>query len=234
GAAGGARQEKPPEGAGRPNRPPPRWRGGTGRPPWDAGVTTATALTPSRSTCVACVPFGGGGTRRSSNASCRCSVSRVIAGPILRLTNQRSPRRTSSARRLIAAPLRSVGYRQEAHCHDCCPRSSSRVSPTSVFPNSSCSFVATSLNLARIVDAGRQRGNTLRCESYPIPMPRAKKPPQLSAKERALLNRLDHLSEKEIKRLTTREIFAYFKLIDRVDSRTDIRRMVERAKWRHK
>src|SRR5437660_3779501 len=32
--------------------------------------------------------------------------------------------RTSSARRLIAAPLHSVGYRQEAHCHDCCPRSS--------------------------------------------------------------------------------------------------------------
>jgi hypothetical protein len=32
----------------------------------------------------------------------------------LRLTNQRSPRRTSSARRLIAAPLHSVGYRQEA------------------------------------------------------------------------------------------------------------------------
>jgi len=66
-------------------------------------------------------------------------------------------------------------------------------------------------------------------------MPRAKKPSQLSAKERALLNRLDRLSEEEIKRrLTTREIFAYFKLIDRVDSRTDIRRMVERAKLRHK
>jgi hypothetical protein len=66
-------------------------------------------------------------------------------------------------------------------------------------------------------------------------MPRAKKPPQLSAKERALLNRLDRLSEEEIKRLTTREIFAYFKLIDReVDSRADIRRMVERAKWKHK
>src|SRR5262249_42977118 len=30
--------------------------------------------------------------------------------------------------------------------HDCCPKSSSHVSPTSVFPNSSCSFVATSLN----------------------------------------------------------------------------------------
>src|SRR6516225_8202917 len=99
------------------------------------------------------VPFGGGGTRRSRNASCRRSASRVVAGPILRLTNQRSPRRTSSARRLIAAPLHSAGYRQEAHRHDCCPRSSSHVSPTSVFPNSSCSFVATSLNPARIVDA---------------------------------------------------------------------------------
>jgi hypothetical protein len=41
-------------------------------------------------------------------------------------------------------------------------------------------------------------------------------------------------SEEEIKRLTTREIFAYFKLIDRVDSRADIRRMVERAKWKRK
>ena len=57
---------------------------------------------------------------------------------------------------------------------------------------------------------------------------------QKTAKERTLPNRLDRLSEEEIKRLTTREIFAYFKLIDRVDSRTDIRRMVERAKWRHK
>ena len=66
-------------------------------------------------------------------------------------------------------------------------------------------------------------------------MPRAKKPSQLSAKERELLNRVDRLSEEEIKRrLTTREIFAYFKLIDRVDFRTDIRRMVERAKLRHK
>src|SRR5262245_61545187 len=91
------------------------------------GSTTATALTPSRSTCVACVPFGGGGTRRSRNASCRRSASRVTAGPILRLTNQRSPRRTSSARRLIATPLHSVGYRQQAHCHDYCLRSSSYV-----------------------------------------------------------------------------------------------------------
>jgi hypothetical protein len=41
----------------------------------------------------------------------------------------------------------------------------------------------------------------------------AKKPPQLSAKQRALPNRLDRLSEEEIKWLTTREIFAYFKLI---------------------
>ena len=71
-------------------------------------------------------------------------------------------------------------------------------------------------------------------EHYPIPMPRAKKPPQLSAKQRALLNRLDRLSEEEIKRRTTREIFAYFKLIDSVDFRADIPRMVERAKWTHK
>jgi hypothetical protein len=81
-------------------------------------------------------------------------------------------------------------------------------------------------------------------------MPRAKKPAQLSAEERAFLNRLDRLSEEEIKRLTTQEIFAYFKIIDKVDSRAvrrqleeaavnlgltdeDIRRMLERAKWTH-
>jgi hypothetical protein len=81
-------------------------------------------------------------------------------------------------------------------------------------------------------------------------MPRAKKSRKLSADERALLNRLNRLSEEEIKRLTTQEIFAYFKIIDKVDSRAvrreleeaavelgltnaDIRRMVERAKWTH-
>jgi hypothetical protein len=57
----------------------------------------------------------------------------------------------------------------------------------------------------------------------------AKKHPKLSADERAFLNRLDCLNEEEIKRLTTREIFAYFKIID-VHSRADVRRMVERAK----
>ena len=55
------------------------------------------------------------------------------------------------------------------------------------------------------------------------------KHPKLSADERAFLNRLDCLNEEEIKRLTTREIFAYFKIIDKVDSRADVRRMVERA-----
>ena len=71
-------------------------------------------------------------------------------------------------------------------------------------------------------------------EHYPktsgIAMPRAKKHPKLSADERAFHNRLDCLNEEEIKQLTTREIFAYFKIIDKVDSRADIRRMVERAK----
>jgi hypothetical protein len=42
---------------------------------------------------------------------------------------------------------------------------------------------------------------------------------KLSADERAFLNWLDCLNEEEIKRLTTREIFAYFKIIDKVDSR---------------
>jgi hypothetical protein len=48
-------------------------------------------------------------------------------------------------------------------------------------------------------------------------MPRAKKHPKLSADERAFLNRFDCLNEEEIKQLTTREIFAYFKIIDKVD-----------------
>jgi hypothetical protein len=56
-------------------------------------------------------------------------------------------------------------------------------------------------------------------------MPRAKKHPKLSADERAFLNRLDCLNEEEIKQLTTREIFAYF--IDKLDSRADVRRMME-------
>jgi hypothetical protein len=57
-------------------------------------------------------------------------------------------------------------------------------------------------------------------------MPRAKKHPKLSADEWAFLNRPDCLNEEEIKQLTTREIFAYFKIIDKVDSRADVRRMV--------
>jgi hypothetical protein len=51
-------------------------------------------------------------------------------------------------------------------------------------------------------------------------MPRAKKHPKLSADE-AFLNRLDCLNEEEIKQLTTRKVFAYFKIIDKVDSRAD-------------
>jgi hypothetical protein len=61
-------------------------------------------------------------------------------------------------------------------------------------------------------------------ETSGIAMPRAKKHPKLSADERAFLNRLDCLNEEEIKQLTTREIFAYFKIIDKVDSRADVRR----------
>jgi hypothetical protein len=61
-------------------------------------------------------------------------------------------------------------------------------------------------------------------------MHRAKKHPKLSADERAVLNQLDCLNEEETKQLTTREIFAYFKIIDKVESRADVRRMVERAK----
>jgi hypothetical protein len=65
---------------------------------------------------------------------------------------------------------------------------------------------------------------------YPsgIAMPRAN--PKLSVDKRAFLNRLDCLNEEEIKQLTTRELFAYFKVIDKVDSRADARIMVKRAR----
>ena len=66
-------------------------------------------------------------------------------------------------------------------------------------------------------------------ETSGIAMSRAKKHPKLSADERAFLNRLDCLNEEEIKQLTTREIFAYFNIIDKVDSRADVRRIVERV-----
>jgi hypothetical protein len=95
-------------------------------------------------------------------------------------------------------------------------------------------FRGDELKARALVDAAGGVGTHFAARALSNPMPRAKKPLQLSAKERALLNRLDRLSEEEIKWLTTREIFAYFKLIDRVDSRADIRRMVERAKWKHK
>jgi hypothetical protein len=67
-------------------------------------------------------------------------------------------------------------------------------------------------------------GDKALSETSGIAMPRAKKHPKLSADERAFLNRLDCLTEEEIKQLTTREIFAYFKIIDKVDSRADVRR----------
>src|SRR5215467_14533201 len=57
-------------------------------------------------------------------------------------------------------------------------------------------------------------------ETSGIAMPRAKKHSKLSD-GRAFHNRLDCLDEDEIKQLTTREIFAYFKIIDNVDSRAD-------------
>jgi len=66
-------------------------------------------------------------------------------------------------------------------------------------------------------------------ETSRIAMPRAKKHPKLSADERAFHNRLDCLNEEEIKQLTTREIFAYFKIIDNVDSRRKMARSPSRA-----
>src|SRR5262249_14036929 len=69
-------------------------------------------------------------------------------------------------------------------------------------------------------------------ETSGIAMPRARKHPKLSTDERTFLNRLDCLNEEE-QQLTTREVFAYFKIIDKVESRGDRRRMMERAKWKH-
>ena len=66
-------------------------------------------------------------------------------------------------------------------------------------------------------------------ETSGIAMPRAQKHPKLSADERAFHNRLDCLNEEAIKQHTTREIFASFKIIDKVDSRGDVRGMVERV-----
>jgi hypothetical protein len=54
------------------------------------------------------------------------------------------------------------------------------------------------------------RRNTLRRPSG------AKECSQVADKERAP-SRLDLLSEEEVKRLATREIFAYFKVIDKAD-----------------
>src|SRR5215510_14484632 len=61
-------------------------------------------------------------------------------------------------------------------------------------------------------------GDKALSETSGIAMPRARKHPKLSTDERAFLNRLYCLNEEEIKQLTTREIFAYFKIIDKVDS----------------
>ena len=66
-------------------------------------------------------------------------------------------------------------------------------------------------------------------ETSRIAMPRAKKASGTVCGRAGFLNRLDCLNEEEIKQLTTREIFAYFKIIDKVDSSADVRRMVERA-----
>jgi hypothetical protein len=77
-----------------------------------------------------------------------------------------------------------------------------------------------------------------------------RKTPKLTAEERAILDRMNRLSEKEVERLTTREIIAYFKIIDKLNPRAvcraleeaavdhgltnaDIRRMAELAKWKH-
>jgi hypothetical protein len=90
-------------------------------------------------------------------------------------------------------------------------------------------FRGDELESGPLVDAADSVRTHFAARALSNPHPRAS-----TTVRRALVSRLDRLSEEEIKRLTTREIFAYFKLIDRVDSRADIRRMVEGTKWKHK
>src|SRR5215470_18409438 len=59
-----------------------------------------TASIPSSSTRVTTVPLGGCGTRRPRSAACRRIASTEVPEPDMLLMNQRSPNRTSSARRL--------------------------------------------------------------------------------------------------------------------------------------
>ena len=63
---------------------------------------------------------------------------------------------------------------------------------------------------------------------YPSGIAMFRANPKLSADERAFLGRLD-CYEEETKQFTTRELFAYFKVIDKVDSRADARLIVKRA-----
>src|ERR1700719_1985727 len=67
----------------------------------DSRVTTRTAGTPPASSLIVCVPAGGFGIKRSADRR-HCRISATVApGRSRRLRNKRTPRRTSSARKLM-------------------------------------------------------------------------------------------------------------------------------------
>src|SRR5215831_10764258 len=72
----------------------------------------------------------------------------------------------------------------------------------------------------RAKEAAKMNVERAPCSESPCLPPKSIR---MSADERAFLNRLDRLNEEKIKQFTTREIFAYFKIIDKVDSRADVR-----------
>src|SRR5262249_52738944 len=86
-------------------------------------------------------------------------------GPILRLTNQRSPRRTSSARRLIAALLHSVGYPARSSPPRLLPQIELPRFPDQCLSELIVLFRGDELESGAHRRCGKRRGNTLRCES---------------------------------------------------------------------
>src|ERR1700730_7946003 len=67
----------------------------------DSRVTTRTAGTPPASSLIVSVPAGGFGIKRSADRR-HCRISATVApGRSRRLRNKRTPRRTSSARKLM-------------------------------------------------------------------------------------------------------------------------------------
>ena len=66
---------------------------------------------------------------------------------------------------LLGGAAAACGYRQEAHCHDCCPRSSSPRFPDQCLSELIVLFCGDEIESGADRRCGRRRGNTLRCES---------------------------------------------------------------------